>query len=158
MRCLVALGSNLGPRRAVLDGALVALGRLPATRLLARSRLLETAPERPGDGGPYLNGAALVATELPPHALLRALLALERRWGRRRRAGVRAARSLDLDLILAGERRLRTRELTLPHPRFRERAFVLGPAAEVAPGLRDPATGLTLRELAARLGGTPWSS
>jgi 2-amino-4-hydroxy-6-hydroxymethyldihydropteridine diphosphokinase len=157
VRCLVALGGNLGDRRALLERALGALGRLPRTRLLGRSSLRQTLPERPGDGGPYLNGAALLETSLSPERLLRELLRLERRFGRQRRTGERGPRTVDLDLILVGPVVCRSSSVTLPHPRFRERPFVLGPAAEVAPGLRDPLSGLTLRQLAERAGGSPWS-
>ncbi|MGE0713566.1 MAG: 2-amino-4-hydroxy-6-hydroxymethyldihydropteridine diphosphokinase [Planctomycetota bacterium] len=143
---LVALGSNLGDRAARLGAAAAALGRLPRTRLLACSRWRESVPEGAGDGDPYLNGAALLLTGLGPRELLEELLALERRGGRARRRGSRA-RTLDLDLILYGEQRRHEPDLVLPHPRFRGRAFVLEPAAEVAPGLRDPVSGKTLAQL-----------
>lgn len=144
MQALIALGSNLGSRRATLDRAAAELNRLPQTRVLKRSTWFETPPESPGDGGAYLNGAALVETRLRPEELLEELLVLERRFGRTRR---QRARTLDLDLILWGQERRRSRTLTLPHPRFRGRAFVLEPGAAVAAGLRDPESGQTLAEL-----------
>lgn len=98
-----------------------------------------------GDGPRYLNGAALLATQLEPEALLGQLQALERRWGRDRR---QRPRLLDLDLIVYGQERRGHATLELPHPRFRGRPFVLEPAAEVAPRLRDPVTGRSLGELA----------
>ncbi len=149
-RCLVALGANLGDRHALLARALAGLGRLEGTRLVAASRPRETPPERPADGGPYLNCAALLETRLRPRDLLAQLLALERRLGRRRAPGAEhgGPRSIDLDLVLHGAEQVRGGpELEVPHPRFRRRAFVLGPAAEVAPDLRDPITGRTLSAL-----------
>ncbi len=147
MKALVALGSNLGDRAATLRSAVAALRRLPSTRLLDASRLLATAPEAAGDGGWFLNGAALLETGLGPRALLDALLAVEARHGRRPRHGVRGPRTLDLDLILYGSLRQTLPGLVLPHPRFRSRSFVLAPAAEIAPRLVDPKTGYDVASL-----------
>jgi len=143
----VALGANLGDRHGLLALAFAGLGRLEGTRLVAASRPRETPPERPTDGGPYLNAAALLETRLRPRELLDQLLALERRLGRRRDgAGHGGPRAIDLDLVLHGSERL-LGDVQVPHPRFRGRRFVLGPAAEVAPHLRDPVTGSTLAAL-----------
>jgi 2-amino-4-hydroxy-6-hydroxymethyldihydropteridine diphosphokinase len=150
MRALIALGSNLGDRRAVLDGAAAELGRLPGVRVLAISPWLETPPELPSDGGPYLNGAALIETNRVARALLADLLALERRWGRVR-DGTRGARTLDLDLVLLGHLVLQGPGLEVPHPRFAQRRFVLEPAAAVAPDLLDPRSGKSLRRLLGEL-------
>lgn len=150
MRCLVALGSNLGDRHGVVRGGLAELGRLPRTRLLRGSRPVETPPERPSDGGPFVNAVALLESDLSPRQLLAALLSLERRFGRKR-GGTRGPRTLDLDLILYGVLRHDEPGLIVPHPRFRERAFVVEPAAEVAPHLRDPVSGRTMGELAERV-------
>lgn len=144
MQALVALGSNLGHRRETLERACSALNRLPETRVLRRSRWIETAPESPEDGGPYLNGAALLETRRTPEDLLEDLLGLERRFGRTRR---RRPRTIDLDLILCGAAVRSTSRLTLPHPRYRRRPFVLGPALEIAPWLRDPLAQRPLRVL-----------
>jgi 2-amino-4-hydroxy-6-hydroxymethyldihydropteridine diphosphokinase len=145
----VALGANLGDRHGLLAQAIAGLSRLEGTRLVAASRPRETPPERPTDGGPYLNAAALLETRLGPRELLSQLLALERRLGRRRAPGADhgGPRSIDLDLVLHGAAQLRSGALEVPHPRFRGRRFVLGPAAEVAPDLRDPVTGSTLAAL-----------
>ena len=89
-------------------------------------------------------------TDLEPAALLEALMAIERAQGRERRS-FRAARTLDLDLILYGDRVIKTDVLEIPHPRFRDREFVLRPLAELAPDLIDPVTGLTARELLHKL-------
>lgn len=151
VRCLVALGANLDDRHGQLARAVAALGRLEGTRLVAASRPRETPPERPADGGPYLNCAALLETRLRPRELLGELLRLERRLGRRRDGQVHGGpRAIDLDLVLHGAERLGgpgALDLQVPHPRFRGRSFVVGPACEVAPDLRDPVTGWTLAAL-----------
>ena len=145
----IALGANLGDCRATLEGALAALEASPGVRLLARSHWYRSAPVGPPQPD-YLNGCALLAVALEPEALLERLLATERRFGRVR--GERwGPRSLDLDLLLMGDRRLSTPRLTLPHPRLRERAFVLVPLAEIAPAWIDPISGRSVAALAAAL-------
>jgi 2-amino-4-hydroxy-6-hydroxymethyldihydropteridine diphosphokinase len=94
----------------------------------------------------FLNGAAVGNTALPPHDLLTALLAIEAERGRDRPFH-HAPRTLDLDLVLFGDRIIEEPGLIVPHPRFRERAFVLQPLAEIAPGFVDPITGRTVGEL-----------
>ncbi len=135
----IALGSNLGDRGAEIEQAIDEIAALPGTRLLARSSQYESAPVL-ASGGDYRNAVALVRTTLVPLALLRALLAIEAAHGRRRRTA-NAPRTLDLDLLLHGDSRLASGELVLPHPRMHERAFVLAPLAEVAPGLVVPGRG-----------------
>ena len=148
----IALGANLGDCRATLEGALAALEASPGVRLLARSRWYRSAPVGPPQPD-YVNGCALLAVALEPEALLERLLATERRFGRAR--GERwGPRSLDLDLLLMGdrgERRMVSPRLTLPHPRLRERAFVLVPLAEIAPAWIDPISGRSVADLAAAL-------
>jgi 2-amino-4-hydroxy-6-hydroxymethyldihydropteridine diphosphokinase len=145
----IALGANLGDCRANLEGALAALDASPGVRLLARSRWYRSAPVGPPQPD-YVNGCALLAVALEPEALLERLLATERRYGRAR--GERwGPRNLDLDLLLMGDRRLSTPQLTLPHPRLQERAFVLVPLAEIAPAWIDPISGRSVAELAAAL-------
>jgi 2-amino-4-hydroxy-6-hydroxymethyldihydropteridine diphosphokinase len=132
-----------------LEGALAALDASPGVRLLARSRWYRSAPVGPPQPD-YVNGCALLAVALEPEALLERLLATERRYGRAR--GERwGPRNLDLDLLLMGDRRLSTPQLTLPHPRLQERAFVLVPLAEIAPAWIDPISGRSVAELAAAL-------
>ena len=145
MNCAVALGSNLGDRRAHLDHAVAALRPLFAN--LAVSTYRDTVPV--GVLGPhplYLNAAAVGETALAPRALLDALLAIELGRGRRR-PHPNAPRTLDLDLILFGGEVLDEPGLLVPHPRFRQRRFVLEPLNEIAPGMRDPVTGRTIHEL-----------
>ncbi len=143
----VALGSNLDDPRAQVERAFEALARLPDTALLARSRLYRSAPWGGVAQPDFVNAAALVDTGLPARALLDALLAIERRAGRVR--GERnGPRVLDLDLLLYGDRALREPGLELPHPRLHERAFVLRPLADIAPGLEVPGHGRVLDLLA----------
>lgn len=151
-RAWIALGSNVGDRRAHLERALVGLARTPSTRLLRSSRWIETAPVGgPAGQGPYLNGVAELETELGPRELLERLQSLERDAGRLRTVEG-APRTLDLDLLLHGETRVDEPDLVLPHPRMEQRTFVLGPLAELAPDLVLPRSGRTvaerLRELA----------
>ncbi len=130
----VALGSNLGDRRAHLEAAFAALDALPGTRLLARSSLYETPPLGPAGQQDYLNAAAALSTTLAPEALLDALLSIEVARGRVRRERW-GPRTLDLDLLLHGDTALQTPRLTLPHPAMLGRAFVLAPLCELAPDL-----------------------
>jgi 2-amino-4-hydroxy-6-hydroxymethyldihydropteridine diphosphokinase len=142
---VIALGSNLGDRRAHLEFAVERLSSiLHSVRV---SSVEETEPfDVPDAQPPYLNAVVVGETELEPDALLQQLLAIERARGRER-PSVRAARTLDLDLILYGDSIIDTAQLKVPHPRFRERAFVLGPLKEIAPDMRDPVTGRTVAEL-----------
>jgi len=106
----------------------------------------DTAPVGIGNQPRFLNAAAVGHTSLAPRDLLETLLQVERRFGRERPyAG--AARTLDLDLILYGDRVIEEEGLRVPHPRFRERRFVLEPLVEVAPDWIDPVTGRSIREL-----------
>lgn len=140
-RAYVGLGANLGDARAQVEAAIVALASLPGSRLLARSSLYRTAPMGAGADGPdYVNAVALLQTTLAPLELLDALQAIERRFGRER-SYPNAPRTLDLDLLLHGDQRLDSPTLTLPHPRLHQRAFVLQPLAELAPGLVLPGLG-----------------
>ena len=142
VRAYVALGSNLGDREARLAEAIAALRATPGIAALAVSRLYETEPVGPPGQGPYQNAVAGFETELAPRALLERLLAVEAAAGRRRSATRNEARVLDLDLLLHGETRLAEPDLVVPHPRLHERAFVLEPLAELAPGLVHPVLGV----------------
>ena len=145
-RVAIALGSNLGDRRAAMAFAVERLNALLTSGVV--SDVVETDPVGEGleDQPLYLNAAAVGETSLSPAALLERLQAIEAEFGRAR-PYPGAARTLDLDLILFGEEVLQQPGLQVPHPRFRERFFVLGPLAEVAPDMRDPVTGLRVWEL-----------
>jgi len=141
-RAYVGLGSNLGDRERTTREALAALAATPAVEVAAVSTLLETDPVGYLDQPRFLNGVAALDTELPPRALLDLLLAVERRFGRRREGVPRQGpRTLDLDLLLYGEADIDEPGLRIPHPRLHERAFVLRPLAELAPGLEVPGRG-----------------
>jgi len=148
----LALGSNLGDRGATIAAALDAVGKLPGTRVLKVSRLVETEPVGgPPGQGPFLNGAAAIETDLTPEDLLAALKRIERDLGRTE--GPRwSPRPIDLDILLCGDLVLDTPGLTIPHPRLRDRRFVLEPLAEIAADVRDPVTGKSVKELLERLG------
>jgi 2-amino-4-hydroxy-6-hydroxymethyldihydropteridine diphosphokinase len=144
----IALGSNLGDRTAHLDFAVSRL-RILLTGLRV-SRYYDTAPV--GVTGPqprFFNAAAVGEWTLGPRALLDALLDIERERGRER-PHPGAARTLDLDLVLFGDCVIDEPGLVIPHPRFRERRFVLEPLADVAPWMVDPVTGETIARLLAR--------
>ncbi len=154
-RALVALGSNVGDRRRTLERALEELCRLPGTCVVERSSFHETAPVGgPPGQGPFLNAVAEVETRLSPRELLDGLLEIEKALGRVRTVR-NGPRTIDLDLILFGDVVTEEPGLQVPHPRFRERAFVLEPLAEVAPDAVDPVTGKTVRELLDELARRP---
>lgn len=140
----IALGSNLGDREAHLAYAVARLRDLLGD--VRVSSWHRTAPMGVAPQPDFLNGALVGTTDLPPRALLEALLAIERDRGRRRDAPG-APRTLDLDLLLYNEDVIDEPGLQVPHPRFRERPFVLEPLAEIAGAWRDPVTGRTIAEL-----------
>jgi 2-amino-4-hydroxy-6-hydroxymethyldihydropteridine diphosphokinase len=145
MRVAIALGSNLGDREAQLRGAVASL--TPVLTRLRVSSFYETDPvDVPGAQPMFLNAAATGDSELSPRAVLDALQAVEQQFGRER-PYVGAPRTIDLDLILYGDSVINAPGLTVPHPRFRERRFVLEPLAEIAADWVDPVTGKTIREL-----------
>ncbi|WP_374414410.1 2-amino-4-hydroxy-6-hydroxymethyldihydropteridine diphosphokinase [Novosphingobium colocasiae] len=153
-RYLVALGSNQrhprhGSPRQVLKAALAALDRGHMT-LKAASPIIESAPLGPSRRR-YANAVALVRTRRDPVEMLDRLQHIERKFGRRRQGQPWQARVLDLDVVLWDGGAWAGDGLIVPHPRFRERAFVLTPAARIAGHWRDPITGLSLCHLAARL-------
>lgn len=127
----VALGANLGDARASVLQALADLNSLPETRLLARSRLYRSAPHD-AQGPDFINAVAKLDTRLSAPDLLTQLQMLEQAAGRERPYR-HAPRTLDLDLLLYGDARIDSPRLTVPHPRWHERAFVLLPLADVAP-------------------------
>jgi len=146
----IALGANLpsqaGTPRQTLDAAVARLGELGT--LVAHSSYYATDPVGYADQPTFLNAAAALQTDLEPEALLERLLAIERSFGRDRSHGIlNGPRTLDLDLLLYGDRILTTPALQLPHPRMAERAFVLIPLAEIAPDLIHPLLQKSMKQL-----------
>lgn len=141
----IALGSNLGDRRAHLNEAVERLSAiLTGVRVSAflESEPVEVLEPQP----PYLNGVVVGETTLSPRELLAVMHAIEAHEGRER-VSYHAARTLDLDLILYGAQIIAEPGLTVPHPRYRQRNFVLAPLKSVAPELVDPATGQCVGEM-----------
>ena len=136
----IGVGSNLGePRAHVLD-AFEALARLPRTRVVARSRLYRTRPFGPVKQGDFINAVARIETRLSARELLEGIRRIEAEAGRIRDARW-GPRTLDLDLLLYGDERIDSPELTVPHPGIAERGFVLAPLIDVAPELEVPGAG-----------------
>jgi 2-amino-4-hydroxy-6-hydroxymethyldihydropteridine diphosphokinase len=140
----IALGSNLGDRRSILTAVSTELSDRLAK--VAVSDLIETDAVGVGDQPRFLNGAIVGQWAGHARALLDLLMMLERQSSRER-PYPGAARTLDLDLILFGQEVIQAADLVVPHPRFRERGFVLQPLAQVAPHMIDPVSGLSVAEL-----------
>ena len=152
---LIGLGGNLGDRRANLRKALALLNRAPGVRVLSVSRFIETAPVGgPAGQGRYLNAAARAETTLSPADLLAALHRIEAALGRDRKREVRwGPRTCDLDILLMGSMIVKTKDLTIPHPRMHERLFVLRPLAKIAPRAVHPILHKTVARLLVELEG-----
>jgi len=144
----IGLGSNLADPAAQVARALIALADLPQTRCVRASRLYRSAPWGVREQPAFVNAVAALETVLAPRALLEGLLAIERRAGRERGAERWGPRVLDLDLLLYGTQTVHEPGLNVPHPHLAERAFVLVPLAEIAPGLQVPGAGPIERLLA----------
>ena len=145
----IGLGANLGERELTVRKAIEEIDRLPGTMVSAVSQLHETRPVGVVDQPDFLNGVARVETTLSARELLEGLLAIERRLGRRRDREQRwGPRTIDLDLLLYGERRIEEPGLRVPHPRLLERAFVTEPLREVmeARSLDVPGQGTSTRD------------
>jgi len=138
-RVFVGLGANLGDARAMLAQAFKELAALPQTRLVAASPLYRSGPID-AQGPDFINAVAELDTTLTPRELLYALQAIEQAHGRQRPCR-NAPRTLDLDLLLYGQRLIDGPGLTVPHPRLHQRAFVLQPLADLAPDLVHPQLG-----------------
>ncbi len=144
-KCAIALGSNLGDSRNILEAALETLATTPDITVEARSSWYQTVAVGPPQPN-YINGCALLQVQSFPQQLLETLLGIEIKFGRVRREHW-GARSLDLDLLLYDDLILNTPTLQLPHPRMRERAFVLVPLAEIAPNWLEPVSGKVIAQL-----------
>lgn len=136
----VALGANLDDPVRQVELAFAELARLPQSQLIARSSLYLSKPVGYAEQPDFINAVAQMNTQLPPHGLLDALLAIELRHGRRREFR-NAPRTLDLDLLLYNGLVMDDPGLHLPHPRMHERLFVLAPLTEIAPDCLIPGRG-----------------
>lgn len=140
---VVGLGANLGDAAASVHGAIAVLDLLPATRLLRASKLYRTPAWGQTEQPDFINAVAMLQTGLGARVLLDRLLAVERDFGRIRSPGERwGPRTLDLDLLLFGDEVIDDPGLQVPHPHLHERAFVLLPLAEIAPGMCIPGLGI----------------
>lgn len=137
--CYIGIGANLGDARGQVQHAIVQLGKLPDTRLVAQSSLFCSAPVDAG-GDDYVNAVVQLQTRLSAQELLTALQAIELAGGRER-SYRNAPRTLDLDLLLYGEQILASDTLTVPHPRMTQRAFVLIPLLQIDPFIVIPGQG-----------------
>jgi 2-amino-4-hydroxy-6-hydroxymethyldihydropteridine diphosphokinase len=136
----VGVGSNLGDSAARVRAAFESLAALPSTQLVARSRLYRTRPFGPVQQGDFLNAVAGLLTQLSAQEMLTGIRDIEAKAGRVR-AERWGPRTLDLDLLVFGDQRIDTPELTVPHPGIAERGFVLAPLADIAPTLHVPGVG-----------------
>ncbi len=144
----IGFGSNLGDRKAKFQEALHALEDLPKTSVKARSRLYETDPIGISDGGPkFLNAVIRVETDLSPRELIRSMHSIELALGKSVCHRSDKSRVIDLDLLLYGDGHFLEEDIEVPHPRMSDRAFVLAPLAELAPGIRIPTIGRTVEDL-----------
>jgi 2-amino-4-hydroxy-6-hydroxymethyldihydropteridine diphosphokinase len=150
VRVAIALGSNLGDRERLLREAVTGLEQ--HLQQLRVSTFHETDPVGVSNQPRFLNAAAAGYTTLSARDLLETLIDIERRLGRER-PYPGAPRTLDLDLILYDDFIVNELDLVVPHPRFRDRSFVLAPLAEIAPEWKDPVTGRTVGELLEKLVG-----
>jgi 2-amino-4-hydroxy-6-hydroxymethyldihydropteridine diphosphokinase len=141
----IALGSNMGNSEKILAAAIDILAKTPGIVLQAKSSLYQTKAVGPPQPD-YLNSCAILQVQMPPQQLLDTLLAIEQKFGRVRRERW-GPRSLDLDLLLYDDLIWNTPALQIPHPRMRERAFVLVPLAEIAPDWVEPVSGCVIKDL-----------
>lgn len=149
VQAVIALGSNLGPSKQILTNAITVIDKGTGTRVLARSHFYKTAPVGPPQPD-YINACIVVETGLSPRALLKRLLSIENQFGRVRKLRW-GARSLDLDLIFYSDRIVLAPQLSVPHPRLHERAFVLIPLMDIAPQWQHPVLKKTVAQLTEQL-------
>ncbi|AFY34978.1 2-amino-4-hydroxy-6-hydroxymethyldihydropteridine diphosphokinase [Calothrix sp. PCC 7507] len=141
----IALGSNIGDSQAILEAAVETLARTPGILLTAKSSWYQTKAIGPAQPD-YINGCILLQIVMLPQLLLETLLNIEQKFGRVRQERW-GPRTLDLDLLLYDDLILQTPTLQIPHPRMKERAFVLVPLAEIAPDWVDPVSGCVIKDL-----------
>jgi 2-amino-4-hydroxy-6-hydroxymethyldihydropteridine diphosphokinase len=143
--CAIALGSNMGDSQAILEASIQSLADTPGIFITARSSWYITKAVGPPQPD-YLNGCVILQTDMQPQILLENLLKIEQKFGRVRRQRW-GPRTLDLDLLLYDDIILQTPTLEIPHPRMRERAFVLLPLTEIASDWVEPVSGSVIKDL-----------
>ncbi len=153
VEAFIGMGSNLGDGVTILSGAWQRLGEIEGIGLIALSSPYKTAPVDMTSQHWFTNSVGKIETDLPPLELLRALLQVEADFGRKRDAKTFGYqdRALDLDLLFCGDEVLDTPELILPHPRIRDRLFVLVPLLELAPELKSPLSGELISDMEKQL-------
>ncbi len=164
--CYIALGSNIEPREYYLKEAVRLLRLEPGIELGEWSTIVQSQAQTSEPQPDFLNAVIEVRTRLAPYDLLAVLMAIEARCGRQR-SRWQAPRTLDLDLLMYGQEIIETPTLTIPHPRMQERAFVLGPLAEIAPAVLHPLSHQTIAALLTKVshqvlqpwpGGKSWAA
>jgi 2-amino-4-hydroxy-6-hydroxymethyldihydropteridine diphosphokinase len=145
VKCAIALGSNLGDSKLILNAAISTLAQTKGIQLIKQSCWYQTAPIGPPQPN-YLNGCATLHVILTPQELMHTLLAIEATF-QRTRQGQNQPRTLDLDLLLFDDLILDLPDLQIPHPRMYDRAFVLVPLADIAPDWVEPKSGKTIAQL-----------
>jgi 2-amino-4-hydroxy-6-hydroxymethyldihydropteridine diphosphokinase len=138
VKAYIALGANLGDAAQTVRNAIQAIDALPQVQVVKQSSLYRTAAQESLAGSPaspdYINAVVEISCTQPAYLLLEQLLKIEQKAGRNR-PYLNAPRTLDLDILLFGDAQIQSETLTVPHPRMWQRAFVLVPLAEIAPGL-----------------------
>lgn len=147
----IAIGSNIGDRELNLLRAVAEVGRLPDSKVTALSSFYETSPVGNLEQDTFYNAVLTLSTKLEPRSLLTNLLQIEDKLFRRVRTVRHGPRSMDLDLLLYGDRIINEDDLVVPHPRLTERRFVLVPLCEIAPTLVHPLTGQAISRTLAEL-------
>lgn len=145
-KAYIALGSNMGDKKAFLDGALDSIGKIKECQLLAVSDWIETEAYGGVEQDDFLNGVAAVRTILPPYALLEELQRIEKEAGRERKIHW-GPRTLDLDILFYDKLIMEEEKLVIPHPDLQNRCFVLDPMMQLAPYYRHPVTGESIKEM-----------
>ncbi len=155
VEALIGMGSNLGDGVSILSSAWQSLGEIKGIRLIALSSPYETAPVDMTSQHWFTNSVGKIETELSPFELLKTLLQVEADFGRSRDAKTFGYqdRALDLDLLFYGNEIIDTPELTLPHPRIKDRLFVLVPLLELVPELKNPLSGEHVSDMEKQLRG-----
>ena len=152
VQAYIGIGSNLGDRLGHCRAALDRLGLMPDTTVKRVSPFMESEPQEGVEGGLFLNAVAEIATNLSPRQLLEHLQDIEAALGRAGGHEPRAARTMDLDILLYGDMVISEPGLVIPHPRMARRGFVLAPLVALVPAARHPVLGVTAEDLLRRLG------